>query len=143
MIFPIIRKDDRFGVAKSSNRWLHRPYHFLIESMVYNIQIVHCIGQKLHDCPNQTILQNERHNLHADEGKNPISTQPILKRNVARSWSRALTCSAHMRTKGNAELTLNTCALRYFAAGFYNTSKTAHLVQGTQVGSDAGHNNVH
>jgi hypothetical protein len=38
---------------------------------------------------------------------------------------------------------LNACALRYLAAGFRSTSKAAHLVQGTQVSSDAGHNDVH
>ena len=48
-LFPITRKEDRFGVVKSFNGWLHRPYtyYFLIESMVYNIQVVHWTGQKL------------------------------------------------------------------------------------------------
>jgi hypothetical protein len=95
----------------------------------------------------QTVLQYKRHNLHTDKRENPNINPAYTETKCRAVWEFlhhwAHMWEAHMRTKGNTKLTLNTCAFRYFAAGFYSTSKTAHLVQGTQVSSDAGHDNVH
>jgi len=85
------------------------------------------------------------HDLHSDQGGTPILTSLLLKRNVAlNSCSRDLTLLSPYENRMTTVslFALNTCALRY-CCGFYRASKTAHLVQGTQVSSDAGHNNVH
>ena len=85
------------------------------------------------------------HDLHTDQGGTPILTSLLLKRNVAlNSCSRALKLLSPYEDQMTTVslFALNTCALRY-CCGFYRASKTAHLVQGTQVSSDAGHNNVH
>ena len=87
------------------------------------------------------------HNLHTDQGETPTLTSLLLKRKVAMNsyCSRALTSLSPYENRMTTVslFAFNTCVLRYLAAGFYSASKTAHLVQGTQVSSDAGHNNVH
>jgi hypothetical protein len=48
------------------------------------------------------------------------------------------------RTPPSSFCALNTCAPRHLgAAGSRSASEAAHLVQGTQVSSDAGHDDVH
>jgi len=66
----------------------------------------------------------------------PRQACPKLEgRSFQKSWTKG--------TPPSSFCARNACGLRYLAAGFHRASKTANLVQGTQVSSDAGHHNVH
>ena len=139
-----------------SRLWNHsmgghsRPYYyFLIETLkVWSITYKLYTAQAKNFIPVLSGHPLERtHNLHTDQGETPTLTSLLLKRKVAMNsyCSRALTSLSPYENRMTTVslFAFNTCVLRYLAAGFYSASKTAHLVQGTQVSSDAGHNNVH